>query len=64
VHGCDTSTWEAETEGSQLPGQPGLHSETLSQKKKKKKPRHTSNIYSFFLEIYTHVYIYYSVIET
>jgi hypothetical protein len=49
AHAFNPSTWEAEaggflsskpawsTEG--VPGQPGLHRETLSQKKKKKKKR-------------------------
>jgi hypothetical protein len=32
AHDCNPSTWEAEAVGSWVPGQPGLHSETLSQK--------------------------------
>jgi hypothetical protein len=42
-HTCNPKTWDAETEGGRIGGQPGLHSETLSQnnqkkgKKKKKK---------------------------
>jgi hypothetical protein len=31
---CNSNTWEAEAGGSQVPGQPGLQSETLSHKKK------------------------------
>jgi hypothetical protein len=34
VHACNLSIQEAETEGSQVSDQPGLHSETLSQKQK------------------------------
>jgi hypothetical protein len=34
VHACNTSTWEAEAEGLQVWGQPGLCSETLIQKVK------------------------------
>jgi hypothetical protein len=30
AHTCNPSTWEKETGGPQDPGQPGLHSETLS----------------------------------
>jgi hypothetical protein len=30
-HPCNPSTWEAETEGSRVQDQPGLHNETLSQ---------------------------------
>jgi hypothetical protein len=47
VHAFNHSTWEAEAGGflslrpawstKRVPGQPGLHRETLSQKKKKKK---------------------------
>jgi hypothetical protein len=33
VHSCNPSPWEAEAGGSQDRGLPGLHSETLSQKK-------------------------------
>jgi hypothetical protein len=29
-HPCNPSTWEAETEGSRVQDQPGLHNETLS----------------------------------
>jgi hypothetical protein len=36
VHACNPSTQEAETGELQVPGQPGLRSETLTQKKKKK----------------------------
>jgi hypothetical protein len=32
---CNLSTWEAEERGSQVPGQPELQCETLSQRKKK-----------------------------
>lgn len=32
VRACDSSTQEAETEGAQVQGCPGLHSETLDQK--------------------------------
>jgi hypothetical protein len=35
VHACNPSTWEAEAEGLCVPGQTGLHSETLSQKIKR-----------------------------
>jgi hypothetical protein len=45
VHAFNPSTWEAETDGSlssrpvwsseQVPGQPGLHRETLTQEKRK-----------------------------
>jgi hypothetical protein len=34
VHACNLSTQEAEEGGSKVPGQPGLHSEILSSKKK------------------------------
>jgi hypothetical protein len=34
VHTCSPSTWEAEAEGSWVWDQPGLHSDTLSQKQK------------------------------
>jgi hypothetical protein len=34
---CNLNTWEAEAEGWQLPGQPVLHSEILSQKQTKNK---------------------------
>jgi hypothetical protein len=37
VQAWNPSTQEADTEGSQIWGQPELPSETLSQKKKKKK---------------------------
>jgi hypothetical protein len=37
VHACNPSTQEAETGELQVPGQPGLRSETLTQKKKKKR---------------------------
>jgi hypothetical protein len=47
AHAFDPSTWEAEVGGflslrpawsiESIPGQPGLHKETLSQKAKKKK---------------------------
>jgi hypothetical protein len=37
VYTCNSSTWEAETGGLQIQGQPGLHSESLSQKKKKER---------------------------
>jgi inosine/xanthosine triphosphate pyrophosphatase family protein len=39
AHTCNLSTWEAETIGLQIQVQPGLHSETLSQKKKKRKKK-------------------------
>jgi hypothetical protein len=35
VHACNPSTQETEAEGLEMQGQPRLHSETLSQKKKK-----------------------------
>jgi hypothetical protein len=35
LHACSTSTQKAEAGGSHVQGQPGLHSETLSLKKKK-----------------------------
>jgi hypothetical protein len=38
-HTCDPSTREAGAGGSQIPGQSGLYSETLSQQKKKKKKK-------------------------
>jgi hypothetical protein len=34
AHACNPSTWEAKAERLKVPGQPGLHSETLLQKKK------------------------------
>jgi hypothetical protein len=34
---CNPSTQESGSGGSQIPGQPGLHSETLSQKQNKTK---------------------------
>jgi hypothetical protein len=52
AHSCNPSTWEAEAGGflssrpawstEWVPGQPGLHGETLSknQKEKRKKKRH------------------------
>jgi hypothetical protein len=33
AHACDPSAQEAEVEGSQVQGQPGLHSETVKEKK-------------------------------
>jgi hypothetical protein len=33
VHAFNPSTWEAETSGFRVRGQPGLYRETLSQKK-------------------------------
>jgi hypothetical protein len=36
VHTCNPSTWEAEAGGFRAPGQPALHSKTLSQKEKQK----------------------------
>jgi hypothetical protein len=35
LHACNPSTQEAEARGSTVQGQPGLHSETLPQKKLK-----------------------------
>jgi hypothetical protein len=35
MHICNPSTWETETGGSRVRAQPGIHRETLSQKKKK-----------------------------
>jgi hypothetical protein len=35
-HACNPSPQEADTGGSQVWGQPGLHSETLSQKQKQR----------------------------
>jgi hypothetical protein len=47
VHSCNTNTWEAETGGSQVWDQPGLHSETLTKKKlfwkRKEKERKVSS---------------------
>jgi hypothetical protein len=37
VHIRNTSTFEAETEGSRIKGQPGPHSKTLSPKSRKRK---------------------------
>jgi hypothetical protein len=37
VHTCNPITWETEARGSQIGGQPGLHRETLSQNKKKRR---------------------------
>jgi hypothetical protein len=37
AHNCNPSFWKAETGGSQVQGQPGLHSETLSQNNNNKK---------------------------
>lgn len=34
IHTCDISTQEAEAEGSRIQGKPGLHSKTVSGKKK------------------------------
>jgi hypothetical protein len=31
-HDCNPSSWESEPGGLHIPGQPGLHSQTLSQK--------------------------------
>jgi inosine/xanthosine triphosphate pyrophosphatase family protein len=39
AYNCNLSTWEVEAGGLQVPGQPGLYSKTLSQKKKKKKEK-------------------------
>jgi hypothetical protein len=36
MHACNPYTWEVEAGGPRVLGQLGLHSETLSQKKKKK----------------------------
>jgi hypothetical protein len=38
---CNLSNQEAEAGGSQVGGQPGLHSETLSQKKNQKTKNYT-----------------------
>jgi hypothetical protein len=35
-HACNASTWETEVGGWPVLAQPGLHNETLSQRKKKK----------------------------
>jgi hypothetical protein len=43
VYTCNSSTWEAETGGLQIQGQPGLHSESLSQKKKRKEKKKKKN---------------------
>jgi hypothetical protein len=40
LHTCNPSTWEAETGGFRVQGQPWLHSKTLSQKKKINKTRY------------------------
>jgi hypothetical protein len=45
---CNPSTQEVEAEGSWVQGQSGLHSETLSQKKK----------ISIFLEFIVYVFVY------
>jgi hypothetical protein len=37
VHTYNPVTWEAEVEGSRVQGQPGIHSETLSQTNKQTK---------------------------
>jgi hypothetical protein len=37
VHAFNPSTWEAEAGGYRVPGQPGLHRETLSRKTKQNK---------------------------
>jgi hypothetical protein len=37
VHACNPSTWDTEAEESPAGGKPGLCSETLFQKKKKKR---------------------------
>jgi hypothetical protein len=37
VHTCNSSTQEAQAEGAQVPGQPGLHSETQLIKNKNRK---------------------------
>jgi hypothetical protein len=39
MHACNLSTLEAKAGGFQDQGQPELHSETLSQKEKKKRKR-------------------------
>jgi hypothetical protein len=39
MHACNLSTLEAKAGGFQDQGQPELHSETLSQKEKKKKEK-------------------------
>jgi hypothetical protein len=36
IHICNLSTWKVETEGWKVQGQPGIHSEILPSKKKKK----------------------------
>jgi hypothetical protein len=41
VHDCNHSTWEAEV-GLRVQGQPGLHSETLSQKMKTQTKKRTT----------------------
>ena len=64
------SSWEAEAGGSlssrpawsteQVPGQPGLHRETLSQKKKKPKIINNNNFPLFFnslLHVYSHPHV-------
>jgi hypothetical protein len=44
AHTCNTSTWEVVAEGSQVQVQPGLHSETPSQKPSPHQPKQTINL--------------------
>jgi hypothetical protein len=42
MHTCNPSTQEAETGGSQVPGQPGLHSTICLQTKQNKNLKHNN----------------------
>jgi hypothetical protein len=54
VHACNPSTKEAEVGGSRVAGQPGLHMETLSQKKIKQ-----AECIFLFLFIFIYLFIVY-----
>lgn len=43
MHGCNPETWEAKAREFQVQGQPQLHDDTLSQKKKPKQQQEQQN---------------------
>jgi hypothetical protein len=51
VHACNPSCQKAETGGSRVGDQPGLHSKVLSQKRKQKKSKQKKDQLDFFAYI-------------
>jgi hypothetical protein len=49
VHTYNPSTWEAKAGGPQIQGQPGIHSKTQFQKKKKTIKHNAKPYYSIFI---------------